>query len=154
MATRNLGNLRERVPLHVHSIVDELEASAQLDNIDDVDEDIVDINDSIEELSAYPRNNLLIRDVSAEDHYVVPRTEIILANAIDNAITIHLPPILEAYDLQLGRQLIIKKIDSTANVVTIDANESETIDGATTQTLTSQYDTIRIVCNGLTWYII
>ena len=53
-----------------------------------------------------------------------------------------------------GRIYHIKKIDSSAYTVTIDANSSETIDGALTQTLTTQYESITIQNNGSAWYII
>ena len=52
-----------------------------------------------------------------------------------------------------GLEYKVKKIGSTANVV-IDGNESETIDGATTTTLTVQYESITIVCDGSNWWII
>ncbi len=48
----------------------------------------------------------------------------------------------------------IKKIDSTGNTVTIDAQGSATIDGQLTQTLTSQYDNITIQWDGTNWHIL
>lgn len=53
-----------------------------------------------------------------------------------------------------GRTYTIKKIDSSLNSVTIDGNASETIDGATTQALTVQYQFLTIVCTGSAWLII
>lgn len=53
-----------------------------------------------------------------------------------------------------GLSYIIKKISSDANVLTIDANASETIDGALTATLSVQYEAIQIFCNGSVWYIV
>ena len=47
----------------------------------------------------------------------------------------------------------IKKLGTTASIV-VDGNASETIDGATTQTISSQYDSMQIVCDGTGWYII
>ena len=44
-----------------------------------------------------------------------------------------------------GRVLIIKKIDSTANAITVTRAGSDLIDGATTKLLSSQYDSISIV---------
>lgn len=54
-----------------------------------------------------------------------------------------------------GIQLYFKKIDSSANAVTIDGSGSETIDGATTYVLYSQYDSISIIdaASGV-WYIL
>ena len=53
-----------------------------------------------------------------------------------------------------GKILTIKKIDSSGNAVTIDGNASETIDGATTLSLASQYSTATIQVNaaGTAWY--
>jgi hypothetical protein len=48
----------------------------------------------------------------------------------------------------------IKKIDSGAGNVIIDGNASETIDGATTYTLTTQYESVTIVSDGATWWIV
>ena len=52
-----------------------------------------------------------------------------------------------------GRIYVIKKIGTTANVV-IDGNAAETIDGALTATLTTQYESITIQCDGTSWWII
>ena len=53
-----------------------------------------------------------------------------------------------------GRIYVIKKTDSSANAVTVDGNASETIDGATTVSLASQYSTIIIQANaaGTAWH--
>ncbi len=48
----------------------------------------------------------------------------------------------------------IKKTDVSANAVTIDGNGAETIDGATTQSLPAQYDSMEVVTNGTEWFII
>ena len=46
-----------------------------------------------------------------------------------------------------GKILVIKKTDSSANAVTVDGNASETIDGATTISLASQYSTAILQVN-------
>ena len=48
----------------------------------------------------------------------------------------------------------IKKIDASGNAVTIDGNGAETIDGAATQTLGAQYDSMTVFCDGTGWHII
>lgn len=48
----------------------------------------------------------------------------------------------------------IKKMDSSSNKVTIDANGTETIDGEETIVLKSQYSYVTIVCDGTEWFII
>lgn len=74
----------------------------------------------------------------------------ILCNATSAAFTITLP----AASGNSGIKYNIKKIDSSANVITIDADGSETIDGALTLTLSSQYDSYTIQCDGSAWYIL
>lgn len=53
-----------------------------------------------------------------------------------------------------GRIYNIKKTDSTANTVTVDANASELIDGGLTAVIAQQYTTLSIQCDGSNWYII
>ena len=52
-----------------------------------------------------------------------------------------------------GWQIKIKKIDSSANTVTVDANSSEQIDGSTTQVIEAQYTSLSLVCDGSNWHI-
>jgi hypothetical protein len=65
---------------------------------------------------------------ATEDDYTI------LVNAAAAAVTINLPR------TSRGRVYVVKKIDASANAVTIDANQSQTIDGSTTLVLSSQYD--------------
>lgn len=53
-----------------------------------------------------------------------------------------------------GKIFTIKKIDSSGNTVTIDANASETIDGATTRVLSTQYASVKIQSNGTGWDVL
>jgi hypothetical protein len=73
-----------------------------------------------------------------------------LIDASGGNATVNLPAAAGATD----RIYYIKKIDSSANTVTIDANGAETIDGATTQTLLTQYDALQIVSDGTQWFIL
>lgn len=75
---------------------------------------------------------------------------VILADATSAAITITLP----AAASSAGRVLYIKKIDASANAVTIDGNASETIDDALTKANTTQYLSYTIVCDGAEWWIV
>jgi hypothetical protein len=52
------------------------------------------------------------------------------------------------------RIYIIKKIDATANTVTIDGSGAETIDAATTKVINTQYSGYVIQSNGTSWDII
>ena len=74
----------------------------------------------------------------------------ILADASSGAITIILP----AAASSSGRILNIKKIDSSSNAVTIDGNLAETIDGAATLTINSQWTSYTLQCDGTAWHIL
>ena len=65
------------------------------------------------------------------------------------AVTVNLPAAANSK----GNVYHIKKLGTTANV-TVDASGSETIDGATTNVLSSQYASIMIYCDGSEWHII
>lgn len=71
----------------------------------------------------------------------------ILGDATSGAITITLP---DATNIS-GLQYRVKKIDSSANAVTIATTSSQTIDGATTKALSSQYDSATFVSDGANW---
>lgn len=74
----------------------------------------------------------------------------ILADATGGAVTVTLPPAASA-----TRKIFnIKKTDASGNAITIDGNGSETIDGATTQTISVQNITIQIQSNGTNWFIL
>lgn len=73
-----------------------------------------------------------------------------LCDCTSNAITINLP----AAASHTGRVYEIKKIDATGNVVTIDGNGSETIDGALTIQISFQYESVTLVSDGTNWSII
>ncbi len=62
-------------------------------------------------------------------------------------VTINLPAVAST-----TATYIIKKIDSGGNTVTVDANSTETIDGATTQVVMFQNTVFTIVTNGSAWY--
>jgi hypothetical protein len=74
----------------------------------------------------------------------------VLCNATSGAITVNLPTASST----TGRIYVIKKIDSSANAVTIDGSGAETIDGATTVSLSAQWNYRSIQSNGTSWFII
>ena len=53
-----------------------------------------------------------------------------------------------------GKEVEIKKTDSSANTVTVDGNGAQTIDGATTKVIQYQYSSMRIISDGSNWSII
>ena len=48
----------------------------------------------------------------------------------------------------------VKKIDSSANVVTVNTTSSQTIDGASTARLEKAYDAVAVVSDGANWMIV
>ena len=79
-----------------------------------------------------------------------PDTEqIIIADSTSGTITINLP----AAGSSTNKLYTVKHVGGANNVV-LDGNASETIDGATTHTLSTQYEVVSIVCDGTEWWII
>ena len=76
--------------------------------------------------------------------------ETVLANVSAGAFAITLPTAVGA----TGKTYIVKKIDSSANSVTVNTTSSQTIDGATSRLLTNQYDAIQVQGDGSNWFII
>jgi hypothetical protein len=74
----------------------------------------------------------------------------ILANAAAAAFTITLP----APSSRANPYLVIKKIDATANAVTLDPFGAATIDGASTVSLTAQYQTVILHASPSGWHVL
>lgn len=72
------------------------------------------------------------------------------ANATGGAFTINLPAAATAKFWTYT----IKKVDASANVVTIDPAGAETIDGAATLPLSTQYSSVTIQSDGTAWIVI
>jgi hypothetical protein len=81
---------------------------------------------------------------------------ILLVNATGGNITITLPDsgLVASTKDEMGKIYHIKKVDASANTVTIDGYSTQTIDGAATNVITTQYDSITIVSDGSNWHII
>lgn len=71
-------------------------------------------------------------------------------DATSGAITVNLP----AVSAHAGRVLNIKKIDATANAITVDGDSAETIDGSTTASITTQYENLTLQAGASEWHII
>ncbi|MEE8607825.1 MAG: hypothetical protein V3S55_09480 [Nitrospiraceae bacterium] len=88
--------------------------------------------------------------VSKTANYTALSTdEVIACDAIAGAMTITLPPVAS----NPGLALRIKKTDSSANAVTVDGDGDDLIDRALTAVLTTQDESIDVVCNGTSWGI-
>jgi hypothetical protein len=74
----------------------------------------------------------------------------ILCDATSGAFDVDLP----AAASHTGRVYMIKKVDASANAVSIDPNAAELIDGsATSYTLSVQWAAVTIVSDGTSWFI-
>ncbi|MFN7322730.1 MAG: hypothetical protein ACK5SP_00530 [bacterium] len=79
---------------------------------------------------------------------VVSGDYLIIADATAGAITMTLPPAA----LVPGRIYAFKRINSGANQVIIDGYASETIDGATSHSMSPQWNSLIIMTNGVAWF--
>ena len=77
--------------------------------------------------------------------------QIYLCNATSAAIVATLPSAATAGN---GFKVAFKKTDSSANAVTLTPNGADTIDGAATYALTTQYSSVVVVSNGSVWSVI
>jgi hypothetical protein len=85
------------------------------------------------------------------DYVATNSDDIILCNALSNNITITLPPASTVNN----KILIIKAMDiGSAYSILIETNSSEFIDGVDDITITTDYQTVRLVAYGNSWYII
>lgn len=83
--------------------------------------------------------------------YTIPLSDYtILADASSNTITTTLP----TANGNAGKIYNIKKTDSSNNVVTIDGNSTDTIDGDETYEISIQYESITVQSTGTEWVII
>ena len=77
--------------------------------------------------------------------YVISLTDATSGNIVAN---------LPSASSSTGFVYTVKKINSNSNIITVTANGSDKIDGNSTATLTTQYQSITIVSNGTNWSII
>ena len=87
--------------------------------------------------------------VSPSSPYAPTNGNVILWDTTSGNKIINLPPASSSFNFVMN----IKKIDNSGNTITVNGNGSETIDGGLTAILTTQYESITIVCDGSNWYI-
>lgn len=96
-----------------------------------------------------PLSTLTVTDVT--NTYVVLLTDaVIFCDASGGAFSVSLPT-AAGND---GKRYYIKKTDSSANAVTIDADGSETIDDSLAAIIDRQYDSLTLVSDGTEWWIV
>jgi hypothetical protein len=78
--------------------------------------------------------------------------DIVLGDATGGAFSITLPTAASAYDVATGTSKELTFVCLTANDVTIDGDDDETINGATTLALSAQYQRVTLVSDGTAWF--
>lgn len=96
------------------------------------------------------RMSLGIPATQTTTYAVTQDNEIVLGNATGGGFSVTLPAAAGCK----GWKETIKKIDASANAVTVDADGGETIDDDTTVIIDTQYGAIQIVCDGTEWWIV
>lgn len=86
----------------------------------------------------------------AVDYIAVVTDHTILVDATGANRTITLPPVTG----NGGTIFNIKKIDSSANTVSIEADGAEVIDNELNILITQQYTSITVQCDGSKWWIV
>lgn len=78
--------------------------------------------------------------------YTANTDETVLADASSAAFTVTLPPV------DTSTYVTVKKTDSSSNAVTVATPNSETIDGASSVSLSSQYGMVTVVSDGTNYF--
>lgn len=89
-------------------------------------------------------------NTQTSSYTVASSDTVVFANATTGNVTITLP----AASGLAGYRFYIKRIDGSANSVTIARTGTDTIDGQTSFTLDLQYTAFGVVSNGSAWYIL
>jgi len=85
-----------------------------------------------------------VRTVTSGSTTLTAIENFVALDATSGNITITLPAASVSFGANMGLDLIFKRIDNSGNTVTIQRAGSDTIDGATSFTLPSQYDSKKI----------
>ena len=92
-------------------------------------------------------NHSVVTKTFADTGYVASADQTVLVNATGGATTIKVPGTPTS-----GKFCIVKKIDASANAVTVDGN-GHNIDGAATQALPAQWNAFTMQADGSNWYV-
>ncbi len=104
----------------------------------------------------YVNGSLSARKIAVTSAYTMdpkgkPPDFAVFASASSAAFTVTLP----AAAVADGRIVLIKKTDSSANLVTVAAASGDTIEGKPTKVLSKQYDSLELISNGgHEWYLV
>lgn len=90
------------------------------------------------------RKRDFLRSISS--NYIAVDADALLVDASSGAITITLP------EVSLAARIIVKKTDSSVNVVTVATPGSETIDGSASLAISSENESHSLISDGENWY--
>jgi len=95
-------------------------------------------------------NGTFTTGTQTSNYTVTTSDTVVFANAAGGNVAITLP----LASSTTGYRFYVKRIDSSANTVTITHSGSDTIDGLGSFTLDLQYTAVGLVSNGSLWYIL
>lgn len=117
----------------------------QLQRANNPPENVTFVGDSIANVLEFDVETAATTTFTVDFQHVV----LVDDDTAGGAVTVNLP----AAANNNRRWVHVKKLGTTGNV-TIDANASELIDGATTLVISTQYQSYLVVCDGTGWHII
>jgi len=82
--------------------------------------------------------------------YAAKLGELVLCSTAGGGFSITLPTAIGAN----GQQIIVKKTSADTNTLTMATSLAQTIDGAVTQTWTTQYTSVTVESDGANWFIV
>lgn len=102
-------------------------------------------------MSGLDNTSMTVRSVTAST--TLTNNDYVLLVSPAAAVTVTLPAVAS---VQPGRPYFICRDDTATNVVTLDGNASETIDGAATLAVgvAGQFGALRIISTGTAWRVI
>jgi hypothetical protein len=96
-------------------------------------------------------NGVSLAYVAKTAAYTATATDYTIAgNASTAAFSVTLPTSVGI----TGKVYVVKKLDSSANAVTVATTSAQTIDGAATRSLPRQYDAVTLQSDGANWIIV
>lgn len=101
----------------------------------------------VREITRVDRSDVLTLTASAT---IKPEHSLVLVDTTSGSVTVTLPPARKCK----GRVYDFKKMDASANAMRIEADGSETIDGAAFASTTTQYDSFTLKSAGSEWVIL
>ncbi|WP_017773838.1 hypothetical protein [Paraburkholderia kururiensis] len=110
-----------------------------------------DIRDVIQSLSTLTTQVVTLTTATNSSYSVSSQDGMVRCDATSGAFTVNLP---DAQSVPIGQSIVFKKVDSSANAVTLSGVGGQKMDGASTLALSSQYATKRLMSTGTGWDVV